>query len=124
MKFLHTCLRVGNLDRSIDFYKNALGFEISRKKDFPEDKFTLCFLKLANSSYELELTYNYGVSSYEKGEAYGHIALSCQDFEKTYERLKNDGYKVTDLYKLSDNSDEFFFITDPDGYDIEIIKAK
>lgn len=122
MKTLHTMIRVKDLDKSIDFYKNALGYEVSRIKDFPEAKFTLVFLKLPGDSQELELTYNYDHSEYELGDGYGHIALGCENFDETYEKLKSENYDVTEKKSLSDNSGFYFFIKDPDGYKIEIIE--
>ncbi|WBW49672.1 VOC family protein [Peptoniphilus equinus] len=124
MKYLHTCIRVGNLDASIAFYEKALGFEVTRTKDFPDKKFTLVYLAQPTDYAELELTYNYDTERYELGDGYGHIALECEDFDATYERLKSEGYDVTDKSGLSDGSDSFFFIKDPDGYKIEIIRAK
>lgn len=122
MKTLHTMIRVKNLEQSINFYKNALGYEKSRVKDFPEDKFTLVFMKLPGDSQELELTYNYDHDEYELGNGYGHIALGVENFSELYERLKEEGYDVTELKNLSDNSNKYFFIKDPDGYKIEIIQ--
>lgn len=123
MRNLHTMIRVKDLEKSVEFYKNALGYEESRVKDFPDAKFTLVFLKLPGEDQELELTYNYGHEGYELGDGYGHIALGIDEgFMELYERLKSEGYDVTDLKKLSDASDEYFFIKDPDGYKIEIIR--
>lgn len=122
MKTLHTMIRVKDLDKSIEFYKKALGYEVSRVKDFPKAKFTLMYLSLPGDEQELELTYNYGHGNYDLGDGYGHIALECEDFIQLHERLKREGYDVTDLKGLSDNSANYFFVKDPDGYKIEIIK--
>ena len=124
MKFLHTMIRVKDLDKSYKFYTEELGFVESRRKEFPDKKFDLVYLKLPESSdYELELTYNYDQEEdYDLGDGYGHIAISNPDIKSFREKLSNKGYEVTELRGLSDNSDKYFFVTDPDGYQIEIIE--
>ena len=124
MKFLHTMIRVKDLDKSYKFYTEELGFVESRRKEFPDKKFDLVYLKLPESSdYELELTYNYDQEeAYDLGDGYGHIALSNPDIKSFREELIKKGYEVTELRGLSDNSDKYFFVTDPDGYQIEIIE--
>ena len=122
-KALHTCIRVYDLDKSVDFYTKALGLKVTNKKDFPEDKFTLVYLGDNESDHEIELTYNYGHEPYVLGNGYSHIAYEVDDLEKAHEEHKKMGYKVTDLWGLSDSKiPKFYFITDPDGYDIEIIR--
>ena len=124
MKFLHTMIRVKDLDKSYKFYTEELGFVESRRKEFPDKKFDLVYLKLPESDdYELELTYNYDQEeAYDLGDGYGHIALSNPDIKSFREELSKKGYEVTELRGLSDNSDKYFFVTDPDGYQIEIIE--
>lgn len=123
MKFLHTCIRVMDLEKSVDFYKNNLGFVESRIKDFPEDEFTLQYLKLPDTDYELELTYNYDQEEpYELGDGYGHIAISNSDIKSFREELLEKGCDVTDLKGLSDGGSKYFFVKDPDGYKIEVIQ--
>ncbi|MET3618041.1 lactoylglutathione lyase [Peptoniphilus olsenii] len=125
MKFLHTCVRVKNLEKSERFYKEMLGFIESSRKDFPKDKFTLLYLKLPNSDYELELTYNYDRQKpYELGDGYGHIAISNEDIKSFREELLQKGCEVTELSGLSDGGANYFFVKDPDGYKIEIIQEK
>lgn len=125
MKAIHTCIRVYDLEKSIDFYENALGLKITRRKDFPEDKFSLVYLGDEESQHEIELTYNEGHEPYELGNGYSHIAYEVEDLEKAHEEHKKLGYKVTNLSGLSDsNVPGFYFITDPDGYDIEIVRKK
>lgn len=125
MKFLHTMIRVKDLEKSEKFYKEELGFIESRRKDFPDDKFTLLYLKLDDSDYELELTYNYDrEEDYELGNGYGHIAISHSNIKKFREELESKGYEVTKLSGLSDGSASYFFVIDPDGYKIEIIEEK
>ena len=124
MKFLHTMIRVKDLDKSYKFYTEELGFVESRRKEFPDKKFDLVYLKLPESDdYELELTYNYDQEeAYDLGNGYGHIAISNPDIKSFREELSKKGYEVTELRGLSDNSDKYFFVTDPDGYQIEIIE--
>lgn len=126
MKFLHTMIRVKDLDKSYKFYTEELGFVESRRKEFPDKKFDLVYLKLpASPDYELELTYNYDQEeAYDLGNGYGHIAISHPDIKSFRQELESKGYEVTELRGLSDNSDKYFFVTDPDGYKIEIIQKK
>lgn len=125
MKFLHTCYRVKDLDKSLAFYQDLLGFEISRKRDFPESKFTLVYLKVPGYDYELELTYNYDQEEpYEIGEGYGHIAVGVDDLKAVHEEYSKTEYEVTELKALTKESAGYFFIKDPDGYKIEVIQNK
>lgn len=126
MKFLHTMVRVKDLDKSFKFYTEELGFVESRRKEFPEKKFDLVYLKLPQSpDYELELTYNYDQEeAYDLGNGYGHIAISHSDIKSLREEFLEKGFEVTELRGLSDNSDKYFFVTDPDGYKIEIIQKE
>ncbi|MFW6026252.1 MAG: VOC family protein [Candidatus Woesearchaeota archaeon] len=122
-RFVHSCIRVLDLEKSIEFYKNALGLEISQRKDFPEGKFTLVYLKDNESDFELELTYNYDQEKpYEIGNGYSHIAVVVDDLKASYNKHKQMGYKISDITGLGENSSGFYFITDPDGYDIEVIQ--
>ncbi len=123
MKAIHTCIRVFNLEKSVEFYEKALGLTVTRKKDFPEDKFTLVYLGDGKSEHEIELTYNYGHEPYELGNGYSHIAYEVDELEESHKKHTDLGYKVTSLSGLSDsNKPTFYFITDPDGYDIEIVR--
>ena len=123
-KMLHTCFRVRDLDASLKFYKEALGLIETRRKDVPEDKFTLVFLSDENNAYDLELTYNYDTEKpYEIGNGFSHIAVSIEDLEGAREKHKEMGYKVTELMGLRGEKPRFYFVTDPDGYDIEVIRA-
>lgn len=126
MKFLHTMIRVKDLDKSYKFYTEELGFVESRRKEFPDKKFDLVYLKLpASPDYELELTYNYDQEeAYDLGNGYGHIAISNPDIKSFRKELSDKGYEVTELRGLSDNSDKYFFVTDPDGYKIEIVEKE
>lgn len=126
MKFLHTMVRVKDLDKSFKFYTEELGFVESRRKEFPEKKFDLVYLMLPGSpDYELELTYNYDQEDgYEIGTGYGHIAISNPDIKTLREDLMGKGYEVTEIRGLTPNSNKYFFVTDPDGYRIEIIQKE
>ena len=126
MKFLHTMVRVKDLDASFKFYTEELGFVESRRREFPEKKFDLVYLKLPKSpGYELELTYNYDQEDdYEIGTGYGHIAISHPDIITLRESLMKKGYEVTEIRGLTPNSNKYFFVTDPDGYRIEIIQKE
>jgi lactoylglutathione lyase len=124
MKSLHTCVRVKDLDKSLAFYKDAFGYEESRRLDYPEFEFTLVYLSLPGDDYELELTYNYDQEEpYDLGNGYGHIALGVEDLEGKHQELTDKGYEVTDLTELSDGAASYFFAIDPDGYKIEVIKV-
>lgn len=122
-KFLHTCVRVKDLEQSLDFYKNVLGFEENRRLDYPDYEFTLVYLSLPGSDYELELTYNYDQQEeYDLGNGYGHIAIGVDDLEQTHQEFKKKSNTVQDIKELSDGAAKFFFIQDPDGYKIEVIQ--
>jgi lactoylglutathione lyase len=119
--FVHSCIRVMDLEKSINFYKDALNLTESRRKDFPEE-FTLVYLTDQKEDFELELTYNYDRKEpYTIGNGYSHIAVKVDDLEKSYKRHKEAGYQVGDLKSLSEGSSGYYFITDPDGYRTEVI---
>ncbi len=123
-KMLHTCIRVMDLEKSLKFYKEALGLVETRRKDYPEDEFTLVFLSDERGNYELELTYNYNPEKpYVIGDGFSHIAISAEDLEASRERHMEMGYEVTELMGLPGSPPRFYFVTDPDGYEIEIIRA-
>jgi lactoylglutathione lyase len=125
MRILHTMLRVGNLQRSIDFYTQVLGMALLRTSENPQYKYTLAFLGYgANPEHaELELTYNWGVDSYELGTAYGHIALGVPDVYAACTRIKAAGGNVTrEPGPVKGGSSVIAFVCDPDGYKIELIQ--
>lgn len=124
MKMAHTCVRVKDLDASLTFYQDAFGFEESRRRDFPEHKFTLVYLTLPGDEYELELTYNYDHEGYDLGNGYGHIAISTDEIENLHEKQKAAGFNVTDMKGLPGTPPSYYFITDPDGYKVEVIRTK
>ncbi len=125
MIFLHTMLRVGNLDRSIHFYTNVLGMKLLRTKDRPEQKYTLAFLGFANNpeQAEIELTYNYGVASYDIGDAFGHLAIGVEDVYSTCECIRSLGGQITrEPGPVQGGLSLIAFVADPDGYKIELIQ--
>ena len=126
MRILHTMLRVGDLQRSIDFYTQVIGMRLLRTSDNPEYQYKLAFLGFGNNPKhaELELTYNYGVSQYDMGTAYGHIALGVPDAAAAVERIRAAGGKVTrDAGPVKGGTTVIAFVEDPDGYKIELIES-
>jgi lactoylglutathione lyase len=127
MRLLHTMLRVGDLDRSIDFYQNVLGMKLLRRKDYPDGKFTLAFVGYGDESDNtvIELTYNWDTDSYDLGEGYGHIAIEVDDVYEAVDELRNRGGKVIrDAGPMNAGTTIIAFIEDPDGYPIELIGRK
>jgi lactoylglutathione lyase len=125
MRLLHTMLRVGDLQRSIDFYTKVLGMTMLRKTENPEYKYTLAFVGYGSNPdhAELELTYNWGVDSYEMGSAYGHIALSVTDAFAACDKIRASGGLVTrEAGPVKGGSTVIAFVTDPDGYKVELIE--
>ena len=127
MRLLHTMLRVGNLQRAIDFYTNVLGMTLLRTSENPEYKYTLAFVGYGKNPEhaELELTYNHGVDSYDLGSAYGHIAIAVPDAADACRKVRAQGGNVTrDAGPVKGGSTVIAFVTDPDGYKIELIERK
>lgn len=124
VKMLHTCIRVKNLNESINFYKNALGLIETRRKDFPEYKFTLVYLSNEQGGYEIELTYNYDQEKpYEIGNGFSHTAIGVENLEELREYHISMGYEVTQLKGLPGEPPKYYFVTDPDGYQVEVIRT-
>jgi lactoylglutathione lyase len=118
-------VRVGNLQRSIDFYTQVLGMKLLRTSENPDFKYTLAFVGYGSNPEhaELELTYNWGVESYEQGTAFGHIALGVPDVYAACEKIKAAGGNVTrEAGPVKGGSTVIAFVTDPDGYKIELIQ--
>ncbi len=127
MRLLHTMLRTGNLERSIDFYVTMLGMKLLRRKDYPEGKFTLAFVGYGDESENtaIELTHNWGVETYELGTGFGHIAIEVDDVYATCEAIKQRGGKVMrEAGPMMHGTTVIAFIRDPDGYPIELIGKK
>ena len=125
MRILHTMLRVGDLQRSIDFYTQVLGMSLLRQSENESQKYSLAFLGYGRNPEhaELELTYNHGVSSYELGTAYGHLALGVPDAYAACEKIKAAGGNVTrEAGPVKGGSTVIAFVTDPDGYKVELIQ--
>ena len=127
MRLLHTMLRVGNLQRSIEFYTNVLGMKLLRQSDNTEYKYSLAFVGYGEESEQavIELTYNWGVESYELGTAFGHLALEAEDIYATCEALRAAGAKITrEPGPVKGGTTVIAFVEDPDGYKIELISKK
>jgi lactoylglutathione lyase len=126
MRILHTMLRVGDLQRSIDFYTKVMGMQLLRTTDRPEQKYSLAFVGYGPESEHavLELTYNYGVDRYEMGGAFGHVAIAVDDAYAACERIKAAGGNVTrEPGPVKGGKTVIAFVTDPDGYKIELIQT-
>ena len=125
MRLLHTMLRVGDMQRSIDFYTKPMGMQLLRTTDRPDQKYSLAFVGYANESQQavIELTYNYGVSSYDLGAGFGHIAIGVDDIHGMCERVKAAGASVTrEPGPVKGGTTVIAFVQDPDGYKIELIQ--
>ncbi len=121
-RMLHTCIRVMDLEKSLEFYKNALGLVETRRKDFPEHKFTLVYLSDTPDGYEIELTYNYDPEKpYDLGNGFSHVAIGADDIVSLREKHMEMGYEVTDLKGLPGEPPRYYFVTDRDGYKVEVI---
>lgn len=124
---LHTMLRIGDLNRSIDFYTKVLGMNLLRTTERPEQKYSLAFVGYSKGNgdgqAEIELTYNHGVSSYEMGTAYGHIAIGVPDAYAACAKIKAAGGNVTrEAGPVAGGDTIIAFVSDPDGYKIELIQ--
>ncbi|WP_330204229.1 lactoylglutathione lyase [Cyanobacterium sp. Dongsha4] len=125
MRILHTMLRVGNLEKSLEFYCQVLGMKLLRQKDYPNGKFTLAFVGYGDESDNtvIELTHNWDTDSYDIGNGYGHIALGVDDIYGTCEQIRSLGGKVTrEPGPMKHGSTVIAFVEDPDGYKIELIQ--
>ncbi|MDJ0579112.1 MAG: lactoylglutathione lyase [Crocosphaera sp.] len=125
MRLLHTMLRVKNLEESLKFYCDILGMKLLRQKDYPGGEFTLAFVGYGDESDNsvIELTYNWGVDSYELGDAYGHIALGVDDIYGTCEKIREQGGNITrEPGPMKHGTTVIAFVDDPNGYKIELIQ--
>ena len=128
MQLLHTMLRVGDMQRSIDFYTKVVGMDLLRTTERPDQKYDLAFVGFGggnrNGQAEIELTYNYGVSDYDLGTAYGHVALGVDDVAGTCERIRAAGGNVTrEPGPVKGGNTVIAFVEDPDGYKVELIET-
>ena len=124
-RMLHTMIRVGDLDKSIDFYTRLLGMKLLRKRDVPAGKYTLAFVGYGEETDNavIELTYNYGKEKYEMGTAFGHLAIGMPDVYKTCEQLAKEGVKIPrPAGPVQHGTTVIAFVEDPDGYKIELIQ--
>lgn len=125
MRVLHTMLRVGNLEKSIQFYTEVLGMKLLRRQDYPDGEFTLAFVGYGNEydNTVLELTYNYGKSSYDLGTAFGHIAIEVEDAYTACDKVKTmNGKVIREAGPMKHGTIVIAFVEDPDGYKIEFIQ--
>lgn len=127
MRLLHTMLRVGNLERAIDFYTSVLGMRLLRRKDYPDGRFTLAFVGYGDESGNtvIELTHNWDTERYNLGDGYGHIAIEVADVHAAVEELRGRGGKVIrEAGPMNAGTTIIAFIEDPDGYALELIGEK
>ena len=125
MRLLHTMLRVGSLQRSIDFYTRVMGMRLLRTTERPEQKYSLAFVGYASNpeQAEIELTENHGVDRYDLGTAYGHIAIGVPDVYAACEKIRTNGGAITrEPGPVKGGTTVIAFVTDPDGYKIELIE--
>lgn len=126
MKMLHTCLRVKDLGESLKFYEEVIGLKETRRIDRSEYGFIIVYLADGENKYELELTYNfeYPEGGYDLGNGFSHMAFGVENFEESHKKNIEAGYEVTDLKGLPGFPPTYYFVTDPDGYKVEIINLK
>ncbi len=128
MRYLHTMIRVGDLERSVDFYTRVLGFSEVKRSDYPDGKFTLVFLRAPGDPEGgpmLELTYNWGVDHYDHGTGYGHVAYQVESMEEVAKRLEAAGVGFSwGPGKTPDGRTTMAFVDDPDGYKIELLEYR
>ncbi len=123
-QMIHSCIRVMDLEKSEQFYQQAFGFEVARRMDFPEYKFTLSYLRTPGGAFELELTYNYDQPEpYVLGSGYGHLALGVKDLEASHRQHEEMGLKPEPLNGLPGGEAKFYFLADPDGYLVEVMRV-
>lgn len=127
MRILHTMLRVGNLEKSLNFYTNVLGMKLLRRKDYPDGRFTLAFVGYQDETEGtvLELTHNWDTAHYDIGEGFGHIAIEVEDAYRACDETKKLGGNVTrEAGPMKHGTTVIAFVEDPDGYKIEFIQKK
>jgi len=125
MQYLHTMIRVNDLDESVRFYTDVMGMRVVHRQDYPSGEFTLVFLSFGDTKRDpcVELTYNWGKSKYELGDAYGHMAYGVDDIHATCATIKSKGGKVTrEPGPMKHGGSQIAFIEDPNGYKIELIQ--
>lgn len=121
-RMVHVCIRIKDLEKSLSFYEKAFGMKERARKDHSKDGFIIVFIKNDLSQTEIELTYNIGHDSYEVGNGFSHIGLKVPDLKKSHDFHREMGLEVTELMGLPGSPPRFYFVTDPDGYEIEVIQ--
>ncbi len=126
-RLLHTMIRVGNLDTSIDFYTQVLGMTLLRRKDYPAGRFTLAFVGygVESDTAVIELTHNWDTASYEPGNGFGHLAIAVDDIYQVCEEIRTGGGMISrEPGPMKHGSTVIAFVRDPDGYAIELIESR
>lgn len=123
-KLLHTCYRIVDREASLKFYTEIFDFTISRDRKFPEHGFDLVYLVVPGSNFELELTYNYDSEPYEIGNGFSHMAIGVDDLQAQHQKCLDAGYETTELKGLPGHDPSYFFVSDPDGYRLEVMLNK
>lgn len=121
-RMVHVCIRVKDLEKSLKFYETAFGMKERARKDHTDDGFVIVFIKNDLSQTEIELTYNIGHDAYEVGNGFSHIGVKVADLKQSHEFHKGLGLEVSELMGLPGSPPRFYFVTDPDGYDVEVIQ--
>lgn len=127
MRLLHTMIRTGNLEQAIAFYTQVLGMRLLRRKDYPEGRFTLAFVGYGDEDAHtaIELTHNWDVAHYELGTAFGHLAIEVEDVYQAVEDIRRKGGQIVrEAGPMQGGTTVIAFVTDPDGYKIELIGRK
>ena len=127
MRLLHTMIRVGDLDKSINFYTDILGMKLLRKKDYPDGKFTLAFVGYGDEKNNsvIELTHNWDTDSYDLGSGFGHLAIEVDDVYAAAEKIRAQGGKIIrEPGPMNAGTTIIAFVQDPDGYEIELLAPK
>lgn len=121
-RMVHVCIRVKDLEASLKFYEKAFEMKETSRKDHSEDGFIIVYIKNESSQTEIELTYNIGHDSYEIGNGFSHIGVKVSDLKKSHQLHREMGLEITGLMGLPGSPPRFYFVTDPDGYEIEVIQ--
>jgi lactoylglutathione lyase len=127
MRILHTMIRVGDLDRSIDFYTRVLGMKLMRRTDYPEARFTLAFVGYGEETDTavIELTFNWDTDSYDLGQGFGHVAIGVEDIYSVCENIREAGGLISrEPGPMKNSTTILAFVKDPDGYAIELIEGR
>ncbi|MGX7091532.1 VOC family protein [Hutsoniella sourekii] len=122
-ELVEICLRVRDIDATLDFYTQLFDFEVSQERKYPDKGFDLIYVKAPGSPLELELTYNYDAEPYDVGNGFSHLGVTVDDLEAMHQICKDSKYETGELKGLSDKP-SYFFVTDPDGYRIEVKRRK